>query len=46
MKKTFIETSYYLGLANINNQEETDGRNIRHRMLSLSIGYYFKQTAH
>ncbi len=45
MKKVFIELSYFNGLASINNNEETDGRNIRNRMLSLNIGYYFKQTA-
>jgi len=46
VKKTVFEASYYLGLTNINNQEENDGRNIRHRMVSLTVGYYFKQTAH
>jgi Outer membrane protein beta-barrel domain len=41
-KKIFIEAAYTPGLANINNNEEFDGRNIRNRMLSLNIGYYFK----
>lgn len=45
MKKVFVELSYLDGLASINNNEETDGRNIRNRMLSLNIGYFFKQTA-
>lgn len=45
MKKVFIECAYLGGLANINNNEETDGRNIRNRMFSLNIGYFFKQTA-
>ena len=40
--KTFVEVAYTTGLANINNNEEFDGRNIRNRMLSLNIGYYFK----
>ncbi len=40
--KTFVEVAYTPGLANINNNEEFDGRNIRNRMLSLNIGYYFK----
>ena len=45
MKKVFVECSYQNGLASINNNEEFDGRNIRNRMFSLNIGYYFKQTA-
>lgn len=45
MKKVFVELGYFTGLANINNNEEIDGRNIRNRMLSLNVGYYFKQTA-
>lgn len=45
MKKFFIEISYLNGLASINNNEESDGRNIRNRMLSLNIGYFFKKTA-
>ena len=44
MKKVFVELAYFNGLANINNNEEIDGRNIRNRMLSVNIGYYFKQT--
>jgi len=42
MKKIFIEADYMNGLANINNNEENDQRNIRNRMLSLNFGYYFK----
>ena len=42
MKKVFVEVGYMHGLASINNNEETDQRNIRNRMLSLNIGYYFK----
>jgi hypothetical protein len=42
MKKTFIEVGYLLGLASINNNEEIDQRNIRNRMLSLSVGYYIR----
>lgn len=41
-KKVFVEAGYLHGLASINNNEETDLRNIRNRMLSLNIGYYFK----
>jgi Outer membrane protein beta-barrel domain len=44
--KVAVEVGYYLGLANINNLQETDGRNIQHRMCSLTLGYYFKQTGH
>jgi Outer membrane protein beta-barrel domain len=46
INKVAVEAGYYLGFANINNQEETDGRNMKHRVISLGIGYYFKQTAH
>ena len=42
MKKVFVEAGYMLGLASVNNNEENDQRNIRNRMLSLSVGYYFK----
>ena len=42
MKKVFVEAGYMLGLASINNNEENDQRNIRNRMLSLSVGYYFR----
>ncbi len=41
-KKMFVEVGYTPGLANINNNEEFDGRNIQNRMFSLNIGYYFK----
>jgi Outer membrane protein beta-barrel domain len=46
MKKVFVEVGYINGLASINNNEEVDQRNIRNRVLSLNIGYYFKQTTH
>jgi hypothetical protein len=42
MKKTFVEISYLLGLANINNNVENDQRNIQNRSLSLGIGYYLR----
>lgn len=42
--KVSLELGYYLGLANINNNAETDGRNLQHRMCSLTLGYYFKET--
>ena len=42
MKKVFVELGYTHGFANINNNEEFDGRNIQNRMLSLNFGYYFK----
>lgn len=45
MKKFFIEAGYMHGFASINNNEEADQRNMRNRMISLNIGYYFKQTA-
>ena len=45
MKKVFVEVGYMHGFASINNNEEADLRNIRNRMVSLNIGYYFKQTA-
>jgi hypothetical protein len=44
-KKIFIEAGYLYGLSSINNNEEYDQRNIRNRVFSLSIGYFFKQTA-
>jgi hypothetical protein len=43
IKKVFVELGYTNGLASINNNEELDQRNIRNRMISLNIGYYFKQ---
>lgn len=46
IKKLLLEAVFYTGLTNINNKEEADQRNIRYRMFSLNIGYYFKQTAH
>jgi len=42
MKKIFVEANYLIGLASINNNEENDQRNIRNRMLSLNIGFYFR----
>ena len=42
MKKIFVEAGYMLGLASINNNEENDQRNIRNRMLSLNVGFYFR----
>ncbi|MBC7890026.1 MAG: outer membrane beta-barrel protein [Ferruginibacter sp.] len=42
LKRVFIETGFQLGLANINNNVETDKRNIRNRMVSLQFGYYLK----
>jgi Outer membrane protein beta-barrel domain len=42
MKKFLVEASYQLGLANINNNIETDFRNIRNRMVSLQVGYFLK----
>ncbi len=43
VKKVLVEAGYYSGLTSINNNEETDGRNIHNRMISLNLGYYFKQ---
>lgn len=44
--KFMVELAWYNGFANINNKEETDGRNMQHRAFSFNIGYYFRQTAH
>lgn len=41
--KFAVDAAYYLGLANINNLEESDGRSMQHRMASLGLIYYFKQ---
>jgi Outer membrane protein beta-barrel domain len=41
-KKMFVEVNYYNSLTNINNNEEFDGISIRHRMLSLNVGYFFR----
>lgn len=41
--KIAVDATYYLGLANINNLEETDGRNIQNRVASFGLIYYFKQ---
>ncbi|MES2429324.1 MAG: outer membrane beta-barrel protein [Bacteroidota bacterium] len=40
--RMFVEAGYLIGLANINNRFQSDHRNIRNRMLSLSFGYYLK----
>jgi hypothetical protein len=42
MKKFLLEAGFQLGLTNINNNVETDFRNIQNRMISLQLGYYFK----
>jgi len=42
LKKVFIELDYMHGLANINNNEEVDKRNIANRMFSLNVGYYIR----
>ncbi len=42
INKLMVEAKYCHGLASINNEEEFDGRNIRNRMFSLNIGYFFK----
>ncbi len=41
-KKIFIEALFNLGLADINNQYDADGRNIRNRMFSFNAGWYFR----
>jgi Outer membrane protein beta-barrel domain len=41
-KKMFIQAIYYHGLTSINNKEEFDATNIKNRMFSLQIGYFFK----
>ena len=40
--KFLVEAGYNLGLADINNQYDKDGRNMRNRMLSFSVGYYIR----
>lgn len=42
LKKILVEAGFQLGLSNINNDVETDKRNIQNRMISLQVGYYFK----
>lgn len=39
-KKLFAEAGYAYGIGNINN--DPDGANIKSRVVSLSIGYYFR----
>ena len=41
-KNFLLETAFQYGLTNINNNYETDHRNIRNRMISFNIGYYLK----
>jgi hypothetical protein len=41
--KLQLDAGYYLGLANINNAKETDGRNLQHRAITIGVSYYFKQ---
>ena len=40
--RLYVEASYQYGLANINNMEEYDKRNIRNRTFSLNLGYCIK----
>jgi Outer membrane protein beta-barrel domain len=40
--KFFVQAGYSLGLADINNQYDIDGRNIRNRMFSFCLGYYIR----
>lgn len=42
IKKFFVEAGFQPGLANINNNVETDMRNIRNRMISLQVGYFIR----
>lgn len=42
VRKFFIEAAYQPGFVNINNNAETDHRNIRNRNISLSFGYQFR----
>jgi hypothetical protein len=42
MKKFLLEAGAQFGLTNINNNVETDFRNIQNRMFSLQLGYYIK----
>jgi hypothetical protein len=42
MKKFLVEAGVQIGLTNINNNVETDFRNIQNRMFSFQIGYYLK----
>ncbi len=41
LKKFLLEAGVQFGLTNINNNAETDFRNIQNRMFSLQLGYYF-----
>jgi hypothetical protein len=38
-----IDATYYIGLTNINNQEEIDGRDLQNRVASIGVIYYFKK---
>jgi hypothetical protein len=42
VNKFLVELKYYHGLSSINNEEEFDKRNIRNRMISFCVGYFFK----
>ncbi len=42
LKKFLLEASFQYGLTNINNNVESDFRNIRNRMISLQVGYFLK----
>ncbi|MEO6406925.1 MAG: porin family protein [Ferruginibacter sp.] len=39
--KFFVEAAYEHGFVNINNNVETDGKDIQNRIFSLNLGYYF-----
>lgn len=41
-RKFLVEVGYQLGFANINNDGDLDGRNIRNRMISFNLGYYIR----
>jgi hypothetical protein len=41
-RKVVVAAALQFGLTNINNNAETDFRNIRNRMFSLQVGYYLK----
>ena len=42
VKKFLLEAGFQLGLTNINNNVESDFRNIQNRMFSLQLGYFLK----
>lgn len=41
-KKLFLEAAYQYGFMSINNNEEKDKKNLRNRVISLNMGYYFQ----